>query len=100
MAQGIDAISNALRNDREERVRIAAVKALSWINTEHVIQPIIYALEDRNWNVRAMAAQELRKLGDLRALEPLRELLNDDDPTVSGLASNAINDIEKKNSKS
>ena len=41
------------------------------------LEPLIAALSDGNWGARGAAAEALGRLGDARALQPLRALLAD-----------------------
>ncbi|HLE18607.1 MAG TPA: HEAT repeat domain-containing protein, partial [Syntrophales bacterium] len=55
---------------------------------------LISALEDQDPDVRLGAILLLGSLGDAKAVEPLRKLLDDPDPEFRTHAKNAINEIE------
>src|SRR3972149_9496895 len=55
---------------------------------------LISALEDQDPDVRLGAILLLGSLGDAKAVEPLRKLLDDPDPEFRTHATNAINEIE------
>jgi HEAT repeat protein len=51
---------------------------------------LIQALQDEAWEVRQGAAKSLGKLGDRRAIDPLQELLRDNNSVVRDEAAAAL----------
>ncbi len=54
-----------------ERAKKFAKEALGTIDSAHKLEPMAFALRSRNAAVRALAAEELGKVGSRRALRPL-----------------------------
>jgi HEAT repeat protein len=69
--------------------------ALLQIGTSSV-DPMINALKDPNWWVREIAAETLRDLYDVRALDPLTAVLNDSDNRVREAATAALKELKKQ----
>ena len=57
--------------------RLLAVEVLGEIGEPNAIEPLIWALKDKNSYVCAAAAKAIRKNPDKRAIEPLKRLLSD-----------------------
>ena len=69
-------ISENMREDISEWVRVSAVEALAKIKDPRAIEPLAYALKDRSKNVQLSAAIALSEFKDPRALEPLEVFLS------------------------
>ncbi len=69
--------------------RQACADALGKIG-EPAVMPLIDALKNRNATVRWMAADTLGKIGDARAVEPIKNALNDKDSYASGRIAKAL----------
>lgn len=63
-------------------IRIAAVEALRKIGDVRAVEPLIFALKDRNHTIRYWVANALGRIGDVRAVEPLIAALQDRDWAV------------------
>ena len=84
-------------NDENIYVRAYAAEALGKIGTIDVsftLLKLLPALDDPSPYVRAMMAAALGELQDARAIAPLREMLQDKDETVRGMAAWALGNIE------
>ena len=72
-----------------------AVGKIGHVDTSLALLRLISSLDDPSPYVRAMMLAALGELQDKRALEPIRQLLNDEDESVRGMAAWAIGNIEK-----
>lgn len=81
----VDTLLGLHRSHREEQIRDAALHALARIGDNRVYADFVQALKDPYPFTVRIAANGLAKIGDVRAIEPLREAL-----------ARAENDIEKK----
>ena len=54
-----------------ERAKKLAKESLGTIDAAHKLEPMAFALRSRNEDVRALAAEELGRIGNRRALRPL-----------------------------
>ena len=68
-------------NDKNEQVQQYAMTAV-WNIGEPAVEPLIQALKSQDPNIRICAAIVLGKIGDKRAIEPMKQLLNDTDERV------------------
>ena len=59
-------------------VRAAAITAIGTIKDRDAVIPLINCLHDKEISIRIGAAEVLGKLGDKRALEPLKKIRNND----------------------
>jgi HEAT repeat protein len=94
--QSLVAVSGCF-NDENIYVRAYAAEALGKIGTIDVfltLSKLLPALDDPSPYVRAMMAATLGELQDARAIAPLREMLQDKDETVRGMAAWALGNIE------
>lgn len=71
-ADEVERLTTQLASDGVEE-RLDAVRKLSGLDRQRVLTPLTLALRDTNCQVKKEAALALGKLGDERALEPLRE---------------------------
>ncbi len=88
----VDALVNALQ-DKEEVVRIAAIKALRPRKLARLLAPFIAALKDVSPIVRATAAKGLLVLNDRQAVNPLLAVLKDSEPAVRSAAINTLGQL-------
>lgn len=88
-----DAI-NQLQNDPDPGKRAIAAKMLGADRFREyslaAVEPLIAALQDGAFEVRAAAAWALGKIGDPRAIEPLQVLLRDNYSPVRDAAAEAL----------
>ncbi|MEB2288810.1 MAG: HEAT repeat domain-containing protein [Anaerolineae bacterium] len=88
-----DAI-NQLQNDPDPGKRAIAAKMLGADRFREyslaAVEPLIAALQDEAFEVRAAAAWALGKIGDPRAIEPLQVLLRDNYSPVRDAAAEAL----------
>jgi HEAT repeat protein len=93
--QSLVAIFGCL-NDENIYVRAYAADALGkigMINVSLTQSKLLSALDDPSPYVRAMMVSALGELQDARAITPLREMLQDKDETVRGMAAWALGNI-------
>ncbi|KDE56185.1 HEAT repeat domain-containing protein [Methanoculleus sp. MH98A] len=91
-ARAIEALSGALKSERDSVVRAAVAEALGYMGSKQAIEPLTLALQDRDEAVKVAAARSLGYIGDLRALEPLIQALSDVDDRVRYAALEALKD--------
>jgi simple sugar transport system ATP-binding protein len=90
-----DAI-NQLENDPDPGKRAIAAAMLGadrfkdW--RDAAVEPLIAALQDSDYGVRAAAAKSLGKIADPRAINPLQALLRDNYSNVRDAAATALQD--------
>ena len=58
------------------------------------LRPLIFSLNDTEWQIRMEAAESLGELGDFRALAPLSRALKDENKNVRREAAEAIGEIK------
>ncbi len=88
----IQAIIDQLLNDPDAGRRAIAASKLGAERFQHPasLEPLIAALQDEAPEVRQNAARSLGKLGDERAIDPLQELLRDNQSPVRDAAAEAL----------
>ncbi len=79
----------AALKDRRPEVRATITEVLGRMGPL-VVEPLIIALLDDDWAIRASAAKVLGLTNDERAFEPLSEALRDSDARVREIAANAV----------
>jgi HEAT repeat protein len=71
----VEALVKALKKDRSYRVRWSVVDALGALGGPKATAAIMRALDDKDWEAQAQAAENLGNLGAKEASEPLIQLL-------------------------
>ncbi|AFK18736.1 HEAT repeat domain-containing protein [Haloferax mediterranei ATCC 33500] len=77
--EGVEMLVDYVDSDNDPALQKVVFKALGEIGSEEATQPIANKLVTENENVRSAAARALGLLGDTRAVEPLADVLEDDD---------------------
>ncbi len=83
-------VTEALQEDDDSDVRIAAAKGLGLLRDERGIAPLVHALNDQVMEVRVAAAQSLRQIGNTLAIPPLVVALRDPSHHVRWTAATAL----------
>ncbi|MDR3291223.1 MAG: HEAT repeat domain-containing protein [Methanobrevibacter sp.] len=91
----VDALIDALLNNRNKDIKISSAKVLGAIGDKKAIDPLITTLGSPNKMVRREASTALIKMGD-SAVEPLISLLDNEDWKIRGAASWALGSIGDK----
>jgi HEAT repeat protein len=86
----LDALSAALRQDRDPSVRCIAAKSLGAMSNRTGVATLCHALSDSDPEVRRTSIDSLRKLGELSAVPLLSKLLRDEEATVRRTAAEAL----------
>jgi len=81
--------------DPEAMIRAEAATALAQVNYPPAVSHLILALQDTDLDVRKAAINSLGKMGNPIALEPLQNLLNDEQNVIQVLAKLAIAQIHR-----
>ena len=82
--------------DKETDVRNKAEKALVEIGPE-AVKPLIGALKDEHPRMRECAARTLGRIGDVRAINELKKVANNDNfAAIRSIAKYALKEIEAK----
>lgn len=102
--KSLDPLVKALSNDNKDagvstraanvRVQVEAAIALGQLGDPGAVEPLIHALQDDFYQVRACAAWTLGQLGDSRATGPIRSLLEDKKESVRLTAIDALGSLE------
>jgi HEAT repeat protein len=90
----VDAVL-ALLTDEDEFIRRTAVEVLNTTKDDRATDYLINALGDQDWWVRERAADALAALGSVRAIGPLRKMLQQG-PEASQIAIRALATIGDK----
>jgi HEAT repeat protein len=89
----VPALSRAL-GDAEVTVRGAAAAALgAYVGVGEAVPPLLGKLDDASPGVRAVIAQSLARLRDVRAVVPLVGKVHDSVPDVRGAVARALGDL-------
>jgi HEAT repeat protein len=92
----IQALTDALAEDRSKDVRAAAAEALGQLEERAPRASLILALGDLEWNVRASVIQALGKLGQKVPVQTLLTALQDDEePSVRAAAASALGRLKQ-----
>jgi hypothetical protein len=87
----VDELCSALEGDSNYKVRVQAAIVLGRLGDENGVGCLVRALGDPNKTVRGIAAQALGQIGEPRAADPLRALLQTEaDPFVKAQAEKAL----------
>ncbi len=92
-AGDIDGLIEALWVNELE-IRAAAIEALAELNDGTIVDRLLPTLRDVRWDVRWSAAETLGKLGDPRAIEPLKGMQKDPNDFVRAAAEQSIKTLE------
>ncbi|WP_396613156.1 HEAT repeat domain-containing protein [Haloferax sp. S1W] len=76
---GVEMLVDYVDSDNDPALQKVVFKALGEIGSEEATQPIANKLVTENDNVRSAAARALGLLGDTRAVDPLTDVLADDE---------------------
>jgi len=93
LQEDISSLMEVLKSKKDLRVRTKAVEALGKIRDVSVVEPLIHALTDENWDIRRRAAWALGNLGE-PAVEPLIKALRDENWDVRRKAAWALGNIK------
>ncbi|MFC6906318.1 HEAT repeat domain-containing protein [Halalkalicoccus tibetensis] len=92
--ESVEMLSEYIEGDSDPKLQLVTLKALGEIGSEEATQAVADRLVADNDEVRSRAARALGLIGDTRAIEPLSDLLADDDSdTVRASAAWALNQI-------
>lgn len=80
--------------DKDEQIQQYAMVSVVNIG-ESAVEPLIQSLKDQDSNIRICSAIVLGKIGDKRAIEPVKQLLNDSNDSVKTEAMAAYNELIK-----
>jgi HEAT repeat protein len=72
------------------RTRLATVEKLAQSEHSDSVEPLLFALKDREADVRSAAARGLGRFLDRRAVEPLVKMLSDRSPLARAAAAEAL----------
>jgi HEAT repeat protein len=72
----IKMLVKVMQGDTNKQVRIAAATALGYISHTSVVEPLIEALADEEWEVKSAAIKSLGTIKDIRAVEPLIDIIS------------------------
>ncbi|HET6146767.1 MAG TPA: HEAT repeat domain-containing protein [Polyangia bacterium] len=87
----VEELCTALEGDSNYKVRVQAAIVLGRLGDDTGVGCLIKALSDPNKTVRGIAAQALGQIGEARAADPLRALLQTEaDPFVKAQADKAL----------
>lgn len=90
--ESVDPLISALSH-RKKNIRLNAAKILGVIKDTKAINPLILSLRDANKLVRREASTSLSRMG-AEAVDPLIEILNDEDWRVRGAAAWALGNLK------
>ena len=93
--QGIECLSKVIEIQPDDKIYLAAFDTLLQFNNAHAVKPMIMALKSNDKYIRLSSISFLGKIGDARAVEPLIELL-DDDEAICNSAVKALIKIGQK----
>ena len=72
------------------KTRLATVEKLAQSEHSDSVEPLLFALKDREADVRSAAARGLARFQDRRAVEPLIQMLRDPNPLARAAAAEAL----------
>lgn len=93
--RAFETLVNILENDSEEKGknRAAAANALTKLEDERVVEPLINALEDPDQQVRVNAVSMLGEIGNQKAVDPIIDILQSPDKTSQDTRIAAIGSL-------
>ncbi|MFC7128672.1 HEAT repeat domain-containing protein [Haloferax chudinovii] len=95
--EGVEMLVDYVDTDSDPALQKVVFKALGEIGSEEATQPVANKLVTENDNVRSAAARALGLIGDTRAVEPLSDVVADDDvDSVRASAAWALRQIGTK----
>ncbi|BAI61846.1 hypothetical protein MCP_1774 [Methanocella paludicola SANAE] len=86
----INGLVKALDYKNDTIVRQNAIKALAKIGGDSVVGSILTAFNDRDAQVRCEAARAFKTIRNSRAIDPLKKLLRDEEPSVRACAAETL----------
>jgi len=86
---GLDAVQEYTASDSNPQLQKAGLRAVAEIGSAEATQDVANQLVAENESVRSVAARSLGLLGDTRAIDPLADVLADEDESESVRASAA-----------
>jgi HEAT repeat protein len=90
----VEGLLNYVGEDNDTLLRRATLKALGEIGSEEATQGVANAVAAEDAAVRSQAARSLGLIGDTRAIDPLADVLaDDDDDQVRASAAWALNQV-------
>jgi len=92
--RGFEFLVEALR-DKDWQRRVWSAEAMAYVGPR-AVGSLIRALNDDKPIVRILTADALGQLGDARAVEPLKELLDDENEEVREVVKEAMKKIRRK----
>ena len=75
--------------------RLAAVTKLAEFNRPDSVEPLLFALKDKEPEIRGAAAKALGHLQDKRVVEPLIKMLRDPVPLARAMAAEALGQLRE-----
>jgi HEAT repeat protein len=75
--------------------RLAAVTKLAEFNQPDSVEPLLFALKDKETEIRSAAARALGHLQDKRVVEPLVKMLRDPVPLARATAAEALGQLRE-----
>jgi len=89
-----ETLHDFIDGDGDAALQKVTLRALGEIGSEESVQPVAQRLDADNYEVRSSAARSLGLLGDTRAIEPLSDVLAEDEANeVRASAAWALNQI-------
>ncbi|MDR1818618.1 MAG: HEAT repeat domain-containing protein [Methanobrevibacter sp.] len=92
--KAIDPLIKTLKNPNKLVRREASTSLIKMGN--NAVEPLIKLLENEDWKIRGAASWALGSIGDKRAIEPLKNLLNDESGYVKSGAQKSLNTLENR----
>ncbi|MBI4971572.1 MAG: HEAT repeat domain-containing protein [Candidatus Omnitrophica bacterium] len=84
---------NVLQNDSVSAVRDSAALGLAGFKDSRAVDPLIRALKDQDYLVRAFSCSSLGSIGDKKAIDAIKPLLNDSNETARQYAATALRQL-------
>ncbi|RJQ21439.1 MAG: DUF1573 domain-containing protein [Nitrospiraceae bacterium] len=97
--KAVDFVRNAVTQDTDEQVRLAAITALASLVGTEALPELLLALQDDDEWVREDAATLLGKLKDKRAINALSAALSDEEEDVRAAVEAALKILKQESNK-